>query len=68
VFGVKSYGFFSEVTCAVQWSFGYSGNFPENPDFPEIPEKCPEYPELLDLTASYGDSGVSGDFSGVSGT
>jgi hypothetical protein len=44
------------------------GNFPKIPDFPKIPEKCPEYPELLNLTASFGDSGVSGDFSGVSGT
>jgi hypothetical protein len=43
-------------------------NFPEISDFPKIPEKCPEYPELLNLTASFGDSGVSGDFSGVSGT
>jgi hypothetical protein len=33
------------------------GNFLEIPDFPKIPEKCPEYPELLNLTASFGDSG-----------
>jgi hypothetical protein len=44
------------------------GNFPEIPDFPKVPEKCPEYPILLNLMASYGDSGVSGDFSEVSGT
>jgi hypothetical protein len=44
------------------------GNFPEIPDFPKIPEKCPEYLELLNLTASFGDSEVSGDFSEVSGT
>jgi hypothetical protein len=44
------------------------GNFPEILDFPKIPEKCPEYSELLNLTASFGDSGVSGDFSGISGT
>jgi hypothetical protein len=44
------------------------GNFPEIPDFPKIPEKCPEYPKLLNLTASFGDSGLSGDFSGDSGT
>jgi hypothetical protein len=43
-------------------------NFPKIPDYPKIPEKCPEYTELLNLTASFGDSGVSGDFSGVSGT
>jgi hypothetical protein len=45
-----------------------SGNFPEIPDFPKIPEKCPEYPKILKLTASFGDSGVSGDFFGDSGT
>jgi hypothetical protein len=39
------------------------GNFPETPDFPKIPEKCPEFLELLNLTASFGDSGVFGDFS-----
>jgi hypothetical protein len=44
------------------------GNFPKIPDFPKIPEKCPEYPELLNLTASFGDFGVSGDFSRDSGT
>jgi hypothetical protein len=44
------------------------GNFPEIPDFLKIPEKCPEYPELLNLTTSFGDSGVSGDFSGDSET
>ena len=44
------------------------GNFPETPGFPKIPEKCPEYPELLNLTASFGDSGVSGGFSGDSGS
>jgi hypothetical protein len=44
------------------------GNFPEIPDFPKIPEKCSEYPELLNLTASFGDSGVSEDFFGVSET
>jgi hypothetical protein len=45
-----------------------SGNFPETPDFPKIPEKCPEYLELLNLTAYFGDSGVSGVFFGDSGT
>jgi hypothetical protein len=44
------------------------GNFPEILDFPKIPEKFPEYPELLNLTASFGDSRVSREFSGVSGT
>jgi hypothetical protein len=44
------------------------GNFLEIPDFPKISEKYPEYPELLNLTANFGDSGVSGDFSEVSGT
>jgi hypothetical protein len=43
-------------------------NFPETPDFPKIPKKCPEYPELLNLTASFGDSGVFWVFSGDSGT
>jgi hypothetical protein len=44
------------------------GNFPEIPDFPKILEKCLEYLELLNLTSSFEDFGVSGDFSGVSGT
>jgi hypothetical protein len=44
------------------------GNFPKIPDFPKVPEKFLEYLELLNLTARFGDSGVSGDFSGVSGT
>jgi hypothetical protein len=44
------------------------GNFLEIPDFPKIPGKCPEYPELLNLTTSFGVSGVSGDFSEDSGT
>jgi hypothetical protein len=41
------------------------GNFLEIPDFPKILEKCPKYLELLNLTASFGDYGVSGDFFGV---
>jgi hypothetical protein len=44
------------------------GNFLETPDFPKIPEICREYPDLLNLTASFEDSGVSGGFSGDSGT
>jgi hypothetical protein len=40
------------------------GNFLETPDFP----KTPEYPELLNLIASFGDFGVSRGFSGVSKT
>jgi hypothetical protein len=44
------------------------GNFLESPDFPKTPEKYPEYPKLLDLIASFGDSGVSRGFSGDSGT
>jgi hypothetical protein len=26
-FGVKSYGIFREVTCAVSWSYGSAANF-----------------------------------------
>jgi hypothetical protein len=37
-------------------------------NFAETPEKCLEYLELLNLTASFGDSGVFGGFSGDSGT
>jgi hypothetical protein len=44
------------------------GNFPEIPDFPKIPEKFPEFLELLNLTVSFGDSGVFGGFSGDFGT
>jgi hypothetical protein len=44
------------------------GNFPETPDFPKTPEKCPEYPELLNLMASFGYSSVSEGFSGDFGT
>jgi hypothetical protein len=44
------------------------GNFLETPDFPKISEKYPEYLELLNLTASFGDSGVSWGFSGDFGT
>jgi hypothetical protein len=44
------------------------GNFPDIPNFPKFPEKCPEFLELLNLTASFGDSGVSWGFPGDSGT
>jgi hypothetical protein len=37
-------------------------------NFPETPEKCLEYLEILNLTSSFGDSGVSEGFSGDSGT
>jgi hypothetical protein len=36
--------------------------------FQRLWKNCPKYPELLNLTASFGDSGVSGGFSGDSGT
>jgi hypothetical protein len=39
-----------------------SGNFPETPDFPKIPEKCPEYLELLNLTAFWGFRSIRGFF------
>jgi hypothetical protein len=42
-------------------------NFLEIPDFPKIPEKYPEFPELLNLMASFGDSGVSGGFPEILG-
>jgi hypothetical protein len=44
------------------------GIFLETPDFPKTLEKCSEYSELLNLSASFGDSGVSGGFFGDSGT
>jgi hypothetical protein len=44
------------------------GNIPETSDFPKTLEKSLEYLELLNLTASFGDSGVSGGFSVDSGT
>jgi hypothetical protein len=43
------------------------GNFPEIPDFPKTPEKCSEYSKLLNLTTSFGDSGVSGGFTETPG-
>jgi hypothetical protein len=43
------------------------GNFPETPDFPKIPEICPENLELLNLMVSFGDSGVSGGFPEILG-
>jgi hypothetical protein len=38
------------------------GNFLETPDFPKTPKICLEFSELLNLTASFGDSGVSRGF------
>jgi hypothetical protein len=35
------------------------GNFLETLDFPKIPEKCPKYPELLNLTASFWVMGIN---------